>query len=52
VAKDAGFFESFRIGRRRAAPGVQGISDIITIPGVINSATSPREDNVAGMATP
>jgi len=38
VAKDAGFlFESFRdCGRRAAAAALQGISDIITISGIIN----------------
>ena len=33
VAKDAGFFESFRIADDVLRQGVQGISDIITIPG-------------------
>ena len=36
VAKDAGFFESFRIADDVLRQGVQGISDIITIPGIIN----------------
>src|SRR6201991_1592421 len=36
VAKDAGFFESFRIADDILRQGVQGISDIITIPGIIN----------------
>src|SRR5579885_2318606 len=36
VAKDAGFFESFRIADDVLRQGVQGISDIITIPGMIN----------------
>src|SRR5579859_6133854 len=33
VAKDAGFFESFRVADDVLRQGVQGISDIITIPG-------------------
>jgi cell division protein FtsZ len=37
VAKDAGFFESFRIADDVLRQGVQGISDIITIPGVITA---------------
>src|ERR1039458_2636153 len=36
VAKDAGFFESFRIADEVLRQGVQGISDIITIPGIIH----------------
>jgi len=36
VAKDAGFFESFRVADDILRQGVQGISDIITIPGIIN----------------
>src|SRR3978361_1711879 len=36
VAKDAGFFESFRIADDILRQGVQGISDIITNPGIIN----------------
>ena len=36
VAEDAGFFESFRIADDILRKGVQGISDIITIPGIIN----------------
>src|SRR5476649_2779842 len=36
VAQDAGFFESFRIADDVLRQGVQGISDIITIPGIIN----------------
>ena len=36
VAEDAGFFESFRIADDILRQGVQGISDIITIPGIIN----------------
>jgi cell division protein FtsZ len=36
VAENAGFFESFRIADDILRQGVQGISDIITIPGIIN----------------
>src|ERR1700677_915792 len=36
VAEDAGFFESFRVADDILRQGVQGISDIITIPGIIN----------------
>ena len=36
VAKDAGFFESFRVADDILRQAVQGISDIITIPGIIN----------------
>jgi cell division protein FtsZ len=36
VAEDAGFFESFQIADDILRQGVQGISDIITIPGIIN----------------
>ena len=36
VAQDAGFFESFRVADDILRQGVQGISDIITIPGIIN----------------
>src|SRR5258706_6444784 len=36
VAQDAGFFESFRIADDILRQGVQGISDIITIPALIN----------------
>src|SRR3979409_217032 len=36
VAENAGFFESFRIADDLLRQGVQGISDIITIPGIIN----------------
>jgi cell division protein FtsZ len=40
VAKDAGFFESFRIADDVLRQGVQGISDIITIP-ASSTATLP-----------
>src|SRR5512132_1683051 len=36
VAQDAGLFESFRVADDILRQGVQGISDIITIPGIIN----------------
>jgi cell division protein FtsZ len=36
VAENAGFFESFRVADDILRQGVQGISDIITIPGIIN----------------
>jgi len=36
VAENAGFFESFLIADDILRQGVQGISDIITIPGIIN----------------
>ena len=36
VFENAGFFESFRIAGDILRQGVQGISDIITIPGIIN----------------
>jgi len=36
VAKDAGFFESFRIADDVLRQGVQGISDLVTLPGLIN----------------
>ena len=48
VAKDAGFFESFRIADDVLRQGVQGISDIITIPGVINRDFRGREDDHGG----
>src|SRR6266404_4097015 len=36
VAEDAGFFESLRVADDVLRQAVQGISDIITIPGIIN----------------
>ena len=45
VAEDAGFFESFRIADDILRQGVQGISDIITIPGIINRDFRRREDD-------
>src|SRR5271155_5254871 len=49
VAKDAGFFESFRIADDVLRQGVQGISDIITIPGVINRDFADVKTTMAGM---
>jgi len=49
VAKDAGFFESFRIADDVLRQGVQGISDIITIPGVINRDFADVKTTIAGM---
>ena len=49
VAKDAGFFESFRIADDVLRQGVQGISDIITIPGVINRDFADVKVTMAGM---
>ncbi len=49
VAKDAGFFESFRIADDVLRLGVQGISDIITIPGVINRDFADVRTTMAGM---
>ena len=49
VAKDAGFFESFRIADDVLRQGVQGISDIITIAGVINRDFADVKTTMAGM---
>jgi cell division protein FtsZ len=49
VAKDAGFFESFRIADDVLRQGVQGISDIITIPGMINRDFADVKTTMAGM---
>lgn len=49
AAKDAGFFESFRIADDILRQGVQGISDIITIPGVINRDFADVKTTMAGM---
>ncbi len=49
VAQDAGFFESFRIADDVLRQGVQGISDIITIPGVINRDFADVKTTMAGM---
>jgi cell division protein FtsZ len=49
VAKDAGFFESFRIADDVLRQGVQGISDIITVPGIINRDFADVKTTMAGM---
>jgi cell division protein FtsZ len=49
VAKDAGFFESFRIADDILGQAVQGISDIITIPGIINRDFADVKTIMAGM---
>jgi cell division protein FtsZ len=49
VAKDAGFFESFQIADDVLRQAVQGISDIITIPGVINRDFADVKTTMAGM---
>src|ERR1700744_6166471 len=49
VAKDAGFFESFRVGDDVLRQGVQGISDIITIPGIINRDFADVKTTMHGM---
>src|SRR6201992_794075 len=49
VAKDAGFFESFRVADDVLRQVVQGISDIITIPGVINRDFADVKTTMAGM---
>jgi cell division protein FtsZ len=49
VAKDTGFFESFRIADDVLRQGVQGISDIITIPGIINRDFADVKTTMAGM---
>ncbi len=49
VAKDAGFFESFRIADDVLLQGVQGISDIIAIPGIINRDFADVKMTMAGM---
>src|ERR1035441_2358291 len=49
VAKDAGFFESFHIADDILRQGVQGISDIITVPGIINRDFADVKNTMAGM---
>ena len=49
VAENAGFFESFRIADDILRQGVQGISDIITIPGIINRDFADVKAIMAGM---
>jgi cell division protein FtsZ len=49
AAKDLGFFESFQIADDILRQGVQGIADIITIPGVINRDFADVKTTMAGM---
>ncbi|MGC2329318.1 MAG: cell division protein FtsZ [Candidatus Sulfotelmatobacter sp.] len=49
VAENAGFFESFRIADDILRQGVQGISDIITLPGIINRDFADVKTIMAGM---
>jgi cell division protein FtsZ len=49
VAHNAGFFESFRIADDILRQAVQGISDIITIPGIINRDFADVKTIMAGM---
>src|ERR1700727_1607972 len=49
VAENAGFFESFRIADDILRQGVQGISDIITIAGIINRDFADVKTTMAGM---
>jgi cell division protein FtsZ len=49
VAEDAGFFESFRVADDILRQGVQGISDIITIPGIINRDFADVKTIMSGM---
>ncbi len=49
VAQDAGFFESFRVADDVLRQGVQGISDIITIPGIINRDFADVKTTMEGM---
>src|SRR5246500_2860981 len=49
VAHNAGFFESFQIADDILRQAVQGISDIITIPGIINRDFADVKTIMAGM---
>src|SRR5436305_8982469 len=49
VAQDEGFFESFRIADDILGQAVQGLSDIITIPGIINRDFADVKTIMAGM---
>jgi cell division protein FtsZ len=49
VAHNAGFFESFRIADDILRQAVQGISDIIIIPGIINRDFADVKTIMAGM---
>src|SRR2546423_7760159 len=48
AAQNAGFFESFRIAADTPRQAVQGISDIITIPGIINRDFADVKTIMAG----
>ena len=49
VARDAGFFQSFQVADDILRQAVQGISDIITIPGIINRDFADVKAIMAGM---
>ena len=49
VAQDAGFFESFKVADDILRQGVQGISDIITVPGIINRDFADVKTIMQGM---
>jgi cell division protein FtsZ len=49
VAENAGFFESFKVADDILRQAVQGISDIITIPGIINRDFADVKAIMAGM---
>jgi cell division protein FtsZ len=49
VAQNAGFFESFRVADDILRQAVQGISDIITIPGIINRDFADVKAIMAGI---
>src|SRR5258706_13231505 len=49
VAQNAGFFESFRIADDILRQAVEGISDIITIPAIINRTFADVRTIMAGM---
>ncbi len=49
VAQNAGFFESFRVADDILRQAVQGISDIIIIPGIINRDFADVKAIMAGM---
>lgn len=49
VAKDIGFFDSFRIADDVLRQAVQGITDIITVRGVINRDLADVRTTMAGM---
>src|SRR4029450_3469896 len=49
VSENAGFFESFRVADDILRQGVQGISDIITIPGIINRDFADVKAIMAGV---